>query len=59
MKDKALLRRFAGEVDLIVRLRKLTEREVVERVIGWMDYEFHGVVEDQLELLPDESEART
>lgn len=43
--QNALLKRLAQEMDVVVRLRDVTEDQLVTAVIGWMDYQYHGVVD--------------
>ena len=42
--DNAGIKRIRQEMDTIVRLKGISELELVERTIEWLDYEFHGVI---------------
>jgi len=53
--DSKLLKQFAAEADLIVRLRGVSAHELIRRVIEFLDMEFHGVVPLPLDDVQDSS----
>lgn len=56
----ALLKRIAGELDTIIRLKEIDEDKLTNELIDWLDYEYHGIMKlpcvTEKDVTPDRAE---